>query len=106
MIVHVQRLRQRGIQIPKYQHAFKTLVDGELLVFEQRDDLLNRYTRMAKLIDPRTSAQLDVPVLRDVQLVGMTRDVISLSGIERIEDVAISKIEDFAQTWLCWLCKP
>lgn len=106
MIVYLQRLRERGVQIPKYQHAFKTLVDGELLVFEQRDDSLNRYTRMAKLINPATSAERDVPQLRDVQLVGMTRDVISLSGIERIEDIAISKVEYFAQTWLCWLTRP
>lgn len=26
-----------------------------------------------------------------------------LSGLERHEDAAILKIEDFAQTWVCWL---
>ncbi|MBK7052244.1 MAG: hypothetical protein IPH54_17010 [Rhodoferax sp.] len=46
---------------------------------------------------------LSVPALLDAQLVGLTREVLSLSGIERLEDPLILKIEDFAQTWLCWL---
>lgn len=103
MIVRLQRLRHRGVTIPKYQHAFTTPIEGELLISEERDPVLNRYTRIAKLINPTTHAALDVPPLRDVQIVGLTRDVMSLSGIERIEDITILKIEDFAQSWLCWL---
>lgn len=103
MIIRLQRLRERGRPIPKYQHAFKSLVEGELLVFEERDSVLNRHTRLAKIVNPATYASVGVPPLLDVQIVGMTREFISLSGIERIEDRAILKIEDFAQTWLCWM---
>ena len=76
---------------------------GELTVHEVRDPVLNRHTRVATLLDPTTGAPLDVPQLLDTQLVGLTREVLSLSGIERVEDPLILKVEDFAQTWLCWL---
>ncbi|MBD9363799.1 hypothetical protein EBB_25560 [Methylomonas sp. EbB] len=44
-----------------------------------------------------------LPALRDAQLVELTRERLILSGIERQEDLVINKIEDFAQTWVCWL---
>lgn len=103
MIVRLLRLRERGWPIPKYQFAFKQGIPGELTVHEERDPVLNRYTRIARLHAPGSHGFLNVPPLLDAQLVGMTKEFISLSGIERIEDLAISKIEDFAQTWVCLL---
>jgi hypothetical protein len=44
-----------------------------------------------------------VPCLLDVQLLEVTKERLVLSGIERIENPSISKVEDFAQTWVCWL---
>jgi len=44
-----------------------------------------------------------LPALRDVQLVELTRERLILSGIERYEDITMNRIEDFAQTWVCWL---
>ena len=103
MLIRLHRLRERGWPIPRYQFAFKKTILGELTVHEVRDPVLNRYTRVARLVAPDTGAHLDVPPLLDAQLVGLTREVLSLSGIERLEDPLIFKVEDFAQTWLCWL---
>jgi len=32
----------------------------------------------------------------------ITAERLVLAGIERHEDVAIARIEDVAQTWVCW----
>lgn len=104
MLIRLLRLRERGWPIPKYQFAFKQGIPGELTVHEERDPVLNRYTRIARLTDPVTHNPMpNIPKLLDAQLVGLTREMMSLSGIERIEDPALQKIEDFAQTWICLL---
>lgn len=104
MIVRVHRVRERGCPIPRYQFAFKRPIAGELVILEVRDPVQNRHSRVARLLDPATGAALkEVPQLIDVQVIALTRDCLTLSGIERHEDVAISKIEDFAQSWLCLL---
>lgn len=103
MLVRLHRLRERGCPIPKWQFATKRPVHGELTVHEERDDLLNRYTRVAKVRSLDDTQPLDIPPLRDVLLVELTRERLILSGIERHEDITISKIEDVAQTWVCWL---
>jgi hypothetical protein len=103
MLIHLHRLRERGWPIPKYQFAFKKSIPGEITVREDRDPILNRHTRIARLHDPVTGKFLDIPPLLDVQLVGLTREAMSLSGIERVEDELRGRTEDFAQTWLCIL---
>lgn len=103
MLIHLHRLRDRGQPIPKYQFAFKPTEHGELTLREERDVVLNRYTRIAQLRACDSSAALLVPRLLDAQLLELTRERMVLSGIERHEDAAILKIEDFAQTWGCWL---
>lgn len=103
MLVRLHRLRERGWPIPRYQFAFKSAVEGELTLHEERDDLLNRYTRIARLRSPNGYADLGVPPLLDAQLVELTRERLVLSGIERSEDITIQRIEDFAQTWVCWI---
>lgn len=97
MKVHLHRLRVRGSPVPKYQFALKRPVEGILTVRETRDDILNRSTRIARLQSPTA-----VPPLLDVQLIELTAERMILSGIERHEDPVLQKIEDFAQTWLCW----
>ncbi|PPC90843.1 MAG: hypothetical protein CTY34_06170 [Methylobacter sp.] len=69
---------------------------------EERDNLLNRHARVARLGSIENSNEL-LPALRDAQLVKLTCERLILSGIERQEDLVINKIEDFAQTWVCWL---
>lgn len=103
MQVYLHRLRERGWPIPKYQFAFKRPVAGELTLHEERDDLLNRHTRVARLRAPAWQPDLEVPPLLEAVLVELTRERLILSGIERHEDPLISKVEDFAQTWVCWL---
>lgn len=102
MLVYLHRLRDRGQPIPRYQFAFKPTILGVLTVHETRDAVLNRYTRQAKLSSPGDGSPLDVPALLDVQLLELTAERLVLSGIERVEDRAILKIQDYAQTWLCW----
>lgn len=102
MLVRIHCLRERGRPLPKHQFAFKEAVAGWLTVHEERDNLLNRHTRVARLRSAENSTEL-LPALRDAQLIEMTRERLILSGIERQEDVVINKIEDFAQTWVCWL---
>lgn len=103
MIVFLHRLRERGRPIPKYQFAFKEAIEGVLTVHEERDAVLNRHTRIARLRSPVGANRLDIPPLLDATLIELTAERLVLSGIERHNDVAIVKIEDFAQTWVCWL---
>lgn len=102
MVIFLHRLRQRGWPIPKYQFAFKGTVEGILTLREERDSVLNRHTRIARLLPTVATQQLDVPPLLDAILVELTAQRLVLSGIERHTDDAIAKIEDFAQTWVCW----
>ncbi len=102
MRVRIHCLRERGRPLPKHQFAFKPAPVGWLTVHEERDNVLNRYTRVARYRAMENSNEL-LPALRDAQLVELTRERLILSGIERQEDLVINKIEDFAQTWVCWL---
>lgn len=101
MRIFLHRLRDNGWPIPKYQFAFKPPLVGDLVVLEQRDDVLNRYTRAAKF----TPAVPDQGhnLLLDAQLVELSSTRLVLSGIERQHDQALSRIVDYAQTWVGWL---
>lgn len=98
-------MRDCGTPIPRYQFAFKATVAGELTIHEERDQVLNRYTRIARL-RPEFGGELLVPALLDAQVLDLTRERLILSGLERVEDPAILKTTDFAQTWLCWFDGP
>ena len=90
MIVYLHRLRDRGWPIPKYQMAFKNTVEGALTLREERDTVLNRHTRIARLHSSTGATKLDVPPLLDAILVELTAERLVLSGIERHEDVAMT----------------
>ena len=64
------------------------------------DIVFNRHTRIAKFAHGQ-----DVYMLLDAQLIELTRERMILSGIEREKDELINKVEDFAQTWVCWFVK-
>lgn len=102
MLVKIHCFRERGKQIPKHQFAFKPPLAGWLTVHEERDNLMNRHIKVARLRSPENSNEL-LPALRDAQLIELTRERLILAGIERHEDITLNKIEDFAQTWVCWL---
>jgi len=100
MIVYLHRLRDRGWPIPKYQFAFKMPAEGELTLKEELDPVFNRHIRVARFVLGQDSLKL-----LDAQLIELTRERLILSGIERERDDLINKIEDFAQTWVCWFTK-
>lgn len=101
MLVKIHCLREHGRPIPKHLFAFKEPVLGRLNVHEERDQLLNRHTRVARFHSIGNGNEL-LSALREVQLIEITSERLILSGIERFEDIAINKLEDLAQTWLCW----
>lgn len=101
MLIRLHRLRDRGVPIPKYQFAFKAGLAGDLTIHEERDPVLNRHTRVARLREPSTRAPLPVPMLLDAQLLELTRERMILSGIERLVAPVILRVEDMAQTWVC-----
>lgn len=102
MLVFLHRLRTRGVPIPKYQFAFKEPVEGELWLREESDSVFNRHLRVATLKPPPGVSGEPLHRLLDAQVIELTRERMILSGIEREHDLAINKIEDFAQTWVCW----
>lgn len=102
MLVRIHCFRDNGKPIPKHQFAFKEPVLGWLTVHEERDDLMNRHTRIARLRALDGTNEL-LPALRDAQMIELTRERLIISGIERHEDVTISRIVDVAQTWVCWI---
>ena len=101
MYVKINCLRNHGRPIPKHQFAFKQPLPGKLTVHEERDNLLNRHTHVARFYSVEHGKEL-LPPLREAQLIEITTERLILSGIERIEDMTIKKVEDVAQTWLCW----
>ncbi|WP_150428884.1 hypothetical protein [Dechloromonas sp. CZR5] len=103
MLIYLQRLRDHGRAIPKWQFATLRPIPGDLMLREERDDVLNRHTRVARLRAPGGAAALDIPRLLDAQLIELSDCRLILSGIERIEEPLVNRVEDFAQTWVCWL---
>lgn len=103
MRIFLHRLREKGWPIPKYQFAFKRPLEGELTVFEQGDDVLNRYTRAAKFVP--TVPDDGHNLLLDAQVVELSQSRLVLSGIERQHDVALNRVVDYAQTWVGWLSR-
>lgn len=96
------RLREKGGLIPKWQRATHRGELGVLRVSDVRDDVLNRATRQADLLDVMTGAPVPgVLPLRDVQLVHWSGGTLVLNGIERDDDVLLSRPVDYAQSW--WL---
>lgn len=88
MRVYLLRLRENGWPIPKYQFAFKHLLEGELTAHEQRDEVLNRYTRAAKFVP--TAPDNGHDLLLDALVVELSSTRPVLSGIERQHDQALN----------------
>lgn len=105
MQVDLYFIRERGGVIPKWQRATHRAIHGELSIIERRDDVLNRASRVAEIHDINTGTVLEtVPPLFDAQVVHLSKSLMIISGIERIPDVFINRVYDFAQTW--WLELP
>lgn len=74
---------------------------GELIVTEERDDSLGRHVSVAKLMEPGTGRLAeDLPPLRDVRLVRMGSDYMSLTGFERVRIGMDERDIEYAQSWI------
>lgn len=95
------RVRKAGWLIPKYQHAFGRHPVGVLRVGEEYIPDLHRHTVMARLLTEGAGHAVEgVVPLWDVRLLHWSVDVITLTGIERVEDEKGLKTLDCAQTWV------
>jgi hypothetical protein len=88
-------LRLRGRILPWREVMNQEAQIGDLRVEECLDEVLHRYVRTARLLDPgKIVYQEKAPELLDVRLVGMSPLVFTLTGIERIGGV------EYAQSWI------
>ena len=92
-------LRNKGRRIPRWQlHRAQRLI-GQLTIVEERDKVLHRTTRVARVIAFERRAVDLLPPLFDATLIWMNNDQMALTGFER-DDASGGQI-DYAQTWLC-----
>jgi len=92
-------MRCKGRRVPKWQLHRATRYVGQLTVTEERDELLHRTCRVARVIDDFRRPTNVLPPLFDATLLWMSNDQMVLTGFER--DDSIGSITDYAQTWLC-----
>ncbi|GIZ51089.1 hypothetical protein NCCP691_11030 [Noviherbaspirillum aridicola] len=91
------RLWRDGIQVPRWQLAQLQPVAGELRIEENKDELLRRFLRVARLLGctaPDLGRDM-LPPLVDAAVIYIKGDRISISGFERGE-----MSQTYAQTWL------
>jgi len=91
----IRFLRARGRILPWREVMNQDLLVGDLRVEECLDEILHRYVRSAKLLDPDMVVYREKPPeLLDVRLVSMSPLVFTLTGIERVGSV------EYAQSWI------
>ena len=92
-------LRCKGRRVPKWQLHRAQRFEGQLTITEERDKLLHRTTRVARIIEvERRPVDLLRPLF-DATLIWMSNDQMALTGFER--DDTSGSHTDYAQTWLC-----
>jgi len=88
-------MRHRGRSVDHHTLANRAPVVGDLRIEEVRDEVLGRYVRTARVLDPTHPKAPDLlPTLRDPVMIAMSPLAFSLSGLEQIGD------QDYAQSWL------
>jgi len=92
-------LRCKGRRVPKWQLHRATRMVGEMTITEQRDDVLHRISRVARVIDFQRRPIDLLPPLFDATLLWMSNDQLAVTGFERVDTTG--DFTDFAQTWLC-----
>lgn len=102
MRVRVVPMRRRGVPVPLKRLNTETGVTGELIVFEQRDEILRRTVRVAQIQVGMSVAARDLlPPLLDVSLLWMSTTGFTLGGFERIPLAQDGTTIDYAQSWWC-----
>lgn len=95
MLFYVIRQRREGRLIPRHALPVRTqTVRGELRVLEDRDPVLRRVCKVARLVQPDNPTVELLPQLKDVTLLYIDHARIVLTGFEQVLD------HDYAQTWM------
>jgi hypothetical protein len=90
----VLRQRNEGRLMPRHTVAVRDAVHGELSVHDQRDGVLHRQCRVARLVKVDEPHVDILPPLKDATLLYVDRERWVLTGFEHILD------RDYAQTWM------
>lgn len=81
--------------MPRWQLGSLPAYEGHLVVKDEYQKDLGRYSRIAELI-PEGYERIDLRLL-DVVLLGTSSSWLTLSGLERVTQVG--SYTDYAQTW-------
>ena len=95
MLFAVVPMRRRGRLVPRVELSNSAPLIGDVRVEEIRDETLMRYVRTARVLAldrPRASEVL--AELFEPQIVAMSPQAFTLSGIERVGE------QSYAQSWL------
>lgn len=95
----IRPLRFRGRILPWREVINRAALVGDLRIEECRDEELKRSLRVALLWDERSVVpSQDRPRLLDVHIIGMSPQVFTLSGFERIDGA------EYMQSWIVARC--
>ena len=95
----IRPLRFRGRILPWREVINRVALVGDLRIEECRDEDLKRSLRIALLWDERSVVpSQDRPRLLDVHIIGMSPQVFTLSGFERIDGA------EYVQSWIVARC--
>ena len=97
LIVSIRRQYDKGWQLPRFRLAMYRPTEGILIIKDELVTEWNRNSRVARIQDHQSGAELEFLPLFDVQVVRATPFEWALAGIERINDA--DRILEFAQTW-------
>lgn len=101
MVVDIVRVREAGWVLPRFRSCMRKAVRGELHVADVYDGILNRWTRVATLLNPVSKAPMpEPPQIYDVTLLAVRSDYLTLTGFERVWDGMSEREYDYAQTWV------
>lgn len=101
MRFRIQPLRRRGAVLPHREALRAPGIVGDLRIESCQDDELGRQVRTATLhLDTDVRGGVDRPMLRDVQIIGMSPQGFTLTGFERLDGA------DYAQSWFVTPAQP
>lgn len=94
MKVTVLKTRDKGIPYERGELKRQGCMEGELQVYDTRENKYNRIIKIAKLTTPYS-----VVVLFDVHILWLEGDKLCLDGWESVDSEA--GVADFRQSWVC-----